>query len=710
MGLLAPLFLLGLAGLVVPIVVHLTERQRRQVVDFPSLMFLRQIPFRSSRRKKIHHWALLAIRALALALLVAAFSRPFFENDVVGIGSTGGPREVVVVLDRSYSMGYGDRWERAKTQAREVFEGLGAQDRASLVLMSRGAEAVLRATSDRDRLLAALDTASVSADGTLYGPALKLAQTILDESEPQYQREVVIISDFQRNGWKGDEDVTFPPGTLVSPVLISDETTPNATVASVTLRRDFFSGQERMTAEARVVRRGGEAPVDLSIVLEIDGQEVQTQTVHLESTGSAVVTFEAFTLSDVYTRGSIRIDPDALPQDDELHFVLSPGRAMRTIVLEGANPQQDASFYIRTAHISEEASFDVEVRRSTSLSAADLASTDVVILNDIPFPQGAGGDRLRRFVEEGGGLLLVLGERSAWQTGLEEILPGRFGPARNHSRGAARLGRLDRSHPVFEAFAGPRSGDFSRARFFRSRDLELVPEGRGLAWFDDGSVALAERRLGEGTVLVWTSTMDRYWNDLAVQPVFLPFIHGLMRHLSGYQERVPWFTIGQVLDLADPAGLVFVADRETELPPDVDLVALTPGGGSVALPATAGPRFLELEEPGFYPVRPPGTNPARPFAVAVNVDVAESELEAMDPEELAAAVAPRETGVVIGAGGETLSVEMQERNQERRQSLWRLLMVAALVLLLMETAISNWISRTTTTRFEHGRSYAPSNT
>jgi len=710
MGLLAPLFLLGLAGLVVPIVVHLTERQRRQVVDFPSLMFLRQIPFRSSRRKKIHHWALLAIRALALALLVAAFSRPFFENDVVGIGSTGGPREVVVVLDRSYSMGYGDRWERAKTQAREVFEGLGAQDRASLVLMSRGAEAVLRATSDRDRLLAALDTASVSADGTLYGPALKLAQTILDESEPQYQREVVIISDFQRNGWKGDEGVTFPPGTLVSPVLISDETTPNATVASVTLRRDFFSGQERMTAEARVVRRGGEAPVDLSIVLEIDGQEVQTQTVHLESTGSAVVTFEAFTLSDVYTRGSIRIDPDALPQDDEFHFVLSPGRAMRTIVLEGANPQQDASFYIRTAHISEEASFDVEVRRSTSLSAADLASTDVVILNDIPFPQGAGGDRLRRFVEEGGGLLLVLGERSAWRTGLEEILPGRFGPARNHSRGAARLGRLDRSHPVFEAFAGPRSGDFSRARFFRSRDLELVPEGRGLAWFDDGSVALAERRLGEGTVLVWTSTMDRYWNDLAVQPVFLPFIHGLMRHLSGYQERVPWFTIGQVLDLADPAGLVFVADRETELPPDVDLVALTPGGGSVALPATAGPRFLELEEPGFYPVRPPGTNPARPFAVAVNVDVAESELEAMDPEELAAAVAPRETGVVIGAGGETLSVEMQERNQERRQSLWRLLMVAALVLLLIETAISNWISRTTTTRFEHGRSYVPSNT
>lgn len=243
-----------------------------------------------------------------------------------------------------------------------------------------------------------------------------------------------------------------------------------------------------------------------------------------------------------------------------------------------------------------------------------------------------------------------------------------------------------------------------------SRDLELGPEGRGIAWFDDGSVALAERRLGEGTVLVWTSRMDRFWNDLAVQPVFLPFVHGLVRHLAGYRERIPWFTAGQVLDIADPAGLVFVADRESELPSDVDLVALTPSGGSVTLPATAGPRFLELEQQGFYPVRPPGMNPERPLTVAVNVDVAESELEAMDPEELAAAVAPRDTDVVIGAGGEILSVEMQARNQERRQSLWRLLMVAALVLLLIETGISNWISRATATSFEHGGSYVPSNT
>ena len=77
MGWLAPLFLLGLAALAIPVLVHLTQRQRRNVIEFPSLMFLRKIPYRSVQRRKIHHWILLLIRSLALALLVAAFARPF---------------------------------------------------------------------------------------------------------------------------------------------------------------------------------------------------------------------------------------------------------------------------------------------------------------------------------------------------------------------------------------------------------------------------------------------------------------------------------------------------------------------------------------------------------------------------------------------------------------------------------------------------------
>ena len=70
-----------------------------------------------------------------------------------------------------------------------------------------------------------------------------------------------------------------------------------------------------------------------------------------------------------------------------------------------------------------------------------------------------------------------------------------------------------------------------------------------LARFDTGEPALVERAAGRGRVVVYASTLDLNWNDLALKPMFLPFVHQLGRHLSGFKEQPAWLTIGQVLDV-----------------------------------------------------------------------------------------------------------------------------------------------------------------
>jgi hypothetical protein len=74
---LLPSSSLALAGLAIPVLLHLTQREKKQVVRFPSLMFVRRIPYQSVRRRKIHNWLLLMVRMAALALIVLAFARPF---------------------------------------------------------------------------------------------------------------------------------------------------------------------------------------------------------------------------------------------------------------------------------------------------------------------------------------------------------------------------------------------------------------------------------------------------------------------------------------------------------------------------------------------------------------------------------------------------------------------------------------------------------
>ena len=103
MSFLTPFFLLGAAALAAPILVHLVRRTRARRVQFPALIFVRQIPQRTIRRRTIQNFWLLLIRALAILLIVIAFARPFFSGRSAAKTLTGAGATVILV-DDSLSM------------------------------------------------------------------------------------------------------------------------------------------------------------------------------------------------------------------------------------------------------------------------------------------------------------------------------------------------------------------------------------------------------------------------------------------------------------------------------------------------------------------------------------------------------------------------------------------------------------------------------
>ena len=216
MSFLAPLFFLALAGLAIPVFLHLTQKEKKEVVYFPSLMFVRKIPYQASRRRRIQHWFLLMLRLAALALIILAFARPLLTRPDAPLAIGQGAREVVVLLDTSYSMGYGPRWAAATEAARGVVARLGAADRASIVAFGSGTDILLRSTAEHSALNSAIASAKPGASATRYAPALKVAGSLLAESQLP-RREVVLISDFQRSGWRGQEGAALPAGATLTP-------------------------------------------------------------------------------------------------------------------------------------------------------------------------------------------------------------------------------------------------------------------------------------------------------------------------------------------------------------------------------------------------------------------------------------------------------------------------------------------------------------
>jgi hypothetical protein len=104
---------------------------------------------------------------------------------------------------------------------------------------------------------------------------------------------------------------------------------------------------------------------------------------------------------------------------------------------------------------------------------------------------------------------------------------------------------------------------------------------------------------------------------------------------------------------------------------------------------------LSLTDAGFYTLRPLGQDQARPLSVAVNVDLAESDPAAMDPEEIQAALAATVAQGTASGGGGALAI--QRADIERRQSLWRLLLAAVLALMAAESLLASRRSARTAT-------------
>ena len=713
MSFLAPLFLAGLAALAIPVVIHLINRERKEVVEFPSLMFLQRIPYRSVRRQKLRHVLLLVLRCLALAFVVSAFARPFLRREAAAAAGVGA-REVVVLIDRSYSMGFADRAERARDAARRAIASVGATDRATIVAFDDDASALTAPTADRGALTAAIGNVRPGSEATRYGPALKLASQMLAGSNLP-RKEVVLVSDFQRLGWSTRDEITFPSGTVITPMDVSaaDSVLPDAAIVDVNVQRSESSERDRVVAAARVASTGPDPVENAEVTLRLNGRDVETKRVTIPAHGVTQVRFGAMAIPSGTTAGSVRLGSatptrsrnNQLSANDNYYFTISPDAAISVLLIEPPTSRENQALYLtRALSIGDRPSFRIEVKKVGAFSPADLERRSLVILDEVALPAGALGARLREFVHQGGGVLLVAGDKlPAGAAGADwtPLMPGTIGSVVDRAGDAGgTLAWIDYDHPIFDVFNAPRSGDFATARFLRYRRLTIPVEAGGRrttagdssastqvsARFDDGNPALVERSFGRGRIAVWASTLDSYWTDLALQPVFLPFVHQLAKHTGRYSEARPAFTAGEVYDLSRNQSASSSASAQRDVP----IVVEAPSGTRTRLESSKE-GLIALHEQGFYEIRPEGAARGTGRPVAVNLDPAEANLARIDPEELKAAV------LAGGGAGRAAAGEVRDgltrEEQERRQTWWWYLLAVAAILLAAETIMSNRLSR-----------------
>jgi len=669
LGFLVPAFLVAGLAVALPVWLHLRQRERKVPIAFPSLMFLARIPHRTADRRRLTHLLLLALRALAVILLAVAFARPFVQGETAAAVARRA-RDVVIVADRSMSMGYAGSWAALRDSVRVILAGLRPGDRAGLVLVDEGAEVAAPLTGELAGVTAALAAAAPLPTGARLGAGIRAAARLLVDSSSA-RGEILVLSDFQRSGASGLEGVTLPAGAALRPVTIAPGDRSNAAILGVeTVRRgaDAGGGAE---VTVRAVWYGGTAPRQVRAVLELDGREVATANATLAPNAVTPIRFVAPRAPPGTVRGVVRLAPDALPADDEFRFALAGESLIRVKILAPADLRASELLFLEHAlTIGRPPRFTVEVSRGGSVALNGLGrGTAAIFIDRLP-----GDDAARRvfngFLDRGGGALLLAGPRLPVRSAAplpEDPWPAAVGAVVTRTESPGVLGGLDRDHPALAPLQGLEGSGFSGARFFRYRALLPRDGSDVLVRLDDGRPALVAGQSQSRRVLMLAAPVDGVWSDLALHPFFLPLLQRLVEHVAGRGAERTSREVGDVLALETQ-----VSRSSPVLGPDGQPVRIDTSGA------------LPLQTPGFYEIRRDAGSTQGAALIAVNPPAAESDLARMDPREVVLAVQADSIGGRASAEATLAPVDV-----ERRQRFWRAILLAALVLLAVEVLYAN---------------------
>ncbi|HID24132.1 MAG TPA: VWA domain-containing protein [Planctomycetaceae bacterium] len=430
-----PLMLIGLTGLALPILAHLISKKKYDVVHWGAMQFL-ELGRNARRRLRLEELLLLLVRMGLVALLVIALARPWVAGGWLTRYVSKQDRDVVFVIDGSYSMGWQGEGktphEAAVQWARDFLEELKTGDTVALIDARDRPRAVIEfPTSDLDAVRAALDELPAPAGTANLPEAIAKAIQILARTS-NLVREVIVLSDGQALSWRADDenlwlridDLRQQPAVLprIWAVNVRGPTTDtpeNFLVDRLQVSRELTVSGFPVRISTRVRRSGGTDSVMRTVSLEVDGQRLseKTLTLRLPPDGAASVEFEYRFTSPGAHLVSVVMEADLLPGDDRADAAIRVAAALPALLVDG-DPQPDPArmetFFAQaalTASVNDSPRIRATVLPWDQFDRDDLAGVEVVVLMNVPRLTDAQLGALKDFLNEGGGVCIALGDR-----------------------------------------------------------------------------------------------------------------------------------------------------------------------------------------------------------------------------------------------------------------------------------------------------------
>jgi Aerotolerance regulator N-terminal len=721
-----PLLLGGLVLAGIPVLLHLIMRQKPKRLSFPAFRFLVQRARSNQRKLQLRHLLLLLLRILLIALICLALARPKVLNEGLNL-SAGQPLSVALVFDTSASMEYkvGDRnrLDEAKRRALELLDDL--PDGSRVAVFDSGepvsGEWLQTFALARERI-ANLQIRPANypvTDAVFQAYRLLGAVEQEDRAAEPMPRFVYVFSDRTQDSWDDSRRAQLVqlrdglnPKANAAFVDVGVDKPENLAITDLELRRQVIPANDEVVLTAKLQATGRDYDTEVICRIDNDEKTKEHKPLTLAAGKGTTVQFRrripAVGLHQVeVTLGA----PDHLPFS-AVRYATFEVRGPRQVLIITDHPNRTLIW-----EAALRGSFQCDVvqpAKAADLTPRDLANYQAVCLFDVADPTTDLWEKLKRYVEDGGGLVVLPGgselRLSAYKdegpnAAVTQLLPGVLDkeiendagvefdeakyrePMRTWWRDWVEEDQKLRSNGKRLAFMvfPPKTVRYWAVRPVQDEFVIAAYAGEGnqaallMKTFPRGRKA--------GRVVLFTTAMDdrklhdnkdRRCNNYLETPFYFTLANKLVDYLAGGADAVTYnYGVGQTVPIALPATPRF---------PMYTLQGPGLGAGAV-IPLAANQGELKITQavqPGQFTLANADSQWKTGFSA--NVSAGECNLTRLPKETIEAVFGPNS---VLAPGHNTGFKDALQEHWTQPVELFPWLMILLLLALALENLLAN---------------------
>jgi len=725
----------GALAFSIPLIIHLLNRSRYREVQWGAMHLLESVIRVNHRKFHLEQLLLLLIRCSIPALLAFCLAQPVLTGSRTL--ERDAPVSLVILLDNSYSMDTtgprGSGFEQAVEAASRIIAETGKGSQYHIIQTGGGPVPLFdQPVTDRQAVIRRLSQLQGGYGRSDMGAALnKALEVIPDLRHPR--REFIVISDFQPADWDDTKvdaqgiqaqlkSMEIPP--FVTLMTVGEEYSENITVEGLEFATKALGVGQQLAIRANLHNYGSSDYNNARIVLRVDGQEQAVTQMDLPGAANSQALFPiSFDAPGSHVLQVNVVSEDSLATDNRAAAAVSVWESVPVLLVNGDpgnGPLQGETDYLSVALTPF--TFGrvrlTDLITTTTVAPAELkpellVDTRLVVLANVPRLTDDQLRSLTQFVSQGGALLVTCGNRIdlTWYrekffAGGSGLLPAAFGSVRGESEDnkgeSARIVAQHFDHPALQHFNNPSTGTLSNAEIRRwyaldsavtaseDEEDEASPDESQSEWvtlaqLDSGDPLLVEKSIGEGVVLQMTTTVDADWNNLPVQPAYVPLMQQLVTTMA---SRI---TPPRNIQTGQPAVAILRDSVESESQKPATVSVILPDGSRRTVTAEIDGRHQILEfnatqRPGVYTMSLPSAENVHFVAETSRI---ESDSERMASDEI------QDLADQLG-GSAVDSVESwiaQDQLRRHGRGIWRYALAAFLIFLFLEVILQQKFAR-----------------